>query len=66
MARIKNPILFSSYFNVSAQVLADDGLIDPFLDVDVPLFIDPVLLESIRDHLVVALVGIRGDGPRPG
>jgi hypothetical protein len=38
--------LFSTYFGVPSQALADAGLINPFLDVDVPLFIDPVLLEK--------------------
>jgi hypothetical protein len=39
-------MLFSGYFGISQEALADAGLIDPFLDVDVPLFIDPVLLEK--------------------
>jgi hypothetical protein len=52
MARIQNPILFSSYFGVSPQNLADAGLIDPFLDVDMPLFIDPVLLEKSSNKTV--------------
>jgi hypothetical protein len=46
MARIKNPILFSTYFDVDRDVLEAAGLIDPFIDVDIPLFIDPVLLEK--------------------
>ncbi|XIA62883.1 hypothetical protein ACFIOY_26335 [Bradyrhizobium sp. TZ2] len=46
MARVQNPTLFSAYFGVSSRALAAAGLIDPFLDVDVPLFIDPVLLEK--------------------
>jgi hypothetical protein len=46
MARVQNPILFSAYFDVKPEALATAGLIDPFLDVDVPLFIDPVLLEK--------------------
>lgn len=44
MAKIKNPILFSQYFNVKPEVLDKAGLIDPFLNVDTQLFIDPVLL----------------------
>lgn len=44
MARVQNPILFSAYFSISSKTIAAAGLIDPFLDVDVPLFIDPVLL----------------------
>ena len=46
MARVQNPILFSTYFNVPPAALARAGLIDPFLDVDIPLFIDPVLIEK--------------------
>ena len=40
MARVQNPILFSAYFGVPPKTIAAAGLIDPFLDVDVPLFID--------------------------
>lgn len=52
MARIQNPILFSTYFGVPPQALTAAGLIDPFLDVDVPLFIDPVLLEKSRNRTI--------------
>ena len=44
MAKIVNPILFSSYFGVDPQEIDKAGLIDPFLNVDLELFIDPVLL----------------------
>lgn len=53
MASISNPILFSTFFNIDADALADAGLIDPFINVDTPLFIDPVLLEKSR-HAVIA------------
>ena len=46
MARIKNPILFSEHFQIDKAHLKTAGLIDPFLNVDTPLFIDPVLLEK--------------------
>lgn len=46
MAKVQNPVLFSMHFGVPAQAFIDAGLIDPFLDVDIPLFIDPVLLEK--------------------
>ena len=52
MARIQNPTLFSAYFRVSPQALEAAGLIDPFLDVDVPLFIDPVLLEKSSNKTI--------------
>lgn len=54
MVHIKNPILFSTYFGVPTRSLTDAGLIDPFLDVDTPLFIDPVLLEK-SDNSVISL-----------
>lgn len=55
MALVRNPILFSTYFNVPAQTITAAGLIDPFLDVDVPLFIDPVLLEKSRNTTIATL-----------
>lgn len=53
MATISNPLLFSSYFGIEADTLADAGLIDPFVNVDTPLFIDPVLLEK-SSHETIA------------
>lgn len=52
MARVQNPILFSVYFGISPSALPAAGLIDPFLDVDVPLFIDPVLLEKSSNAII--------------
>jgi hypothetical protein len=52
MARVQNPILFSTHFGLSSRSLADAGLIDPFLNVDVPLFIDPVLLEKSANETI--------------
>jgi hypothetical protein len=46
MASIINPSLFSKHFGIDRQLLNDAGLIDPFIDVDTQLFIDPVLLEK--------------------
>jgi hypothetical protein len=58
MARVQNPILFSAYFGVPSNALAAAGLIDPFLDVDIPLFIDPVLLEkSSNSTISTAAIG---------
>lgn len=52
MAKFKDPVLFSKYFDVDASTLQNAGLIDPFLDVDTQLFIDPVLLEkSANNHI---------------
>lgn len=44
--RIANPTLFSKHFGVDKKALDAAGLIDPFIDVDTELFIDPVLLEK--------------------
>lgn len=52
MARVLNPTLFSKYFGVDPTRLDDDGLIDPFVDVDTQLFIDPVLLEKSSNRLM--------------
>lgn len=46
MAQIRNPKLFSAYFGVDQEIMEESGLIDPFLNVDVPLFIDPALLKK--------------------
>lgn len=52
MSRVINPVLFSSYFRIQPHKLADSGLIDPFVNVDIPLFIDPVLLEKSRNDSI--------------
>lgn len=49
MAKIQNPLLFSKHFGIDERELARAGLIDPFMNVDTQLFIDPVLLEK-SDH----------------
>ncbi|MER3352359.1 hypothetical protein [Palleronia abyssalis] len=46
MAKIKDPLLFSQYHGIDPDSLDAAGLIDPFVDVDTQLFIDPVLLEK--------------------
>lgn len=46
MAKIKNPTLFSTYFGIESAALGDAGFVEPFLNVDTQLFIDPVLLEK--------------------
>jgi hypothetical protein len=57
MARVQNPILFSAYFGVQRTTIAAAGLIDPFLDVDVPLFIDPILLAK-SSNAVIAMSAV--------
>jgi hypothetical protein len=46
LATYSNAILFSQHFGIDPKSLDDAGLIDPFLNVDLELFIDPVLLEK--------------------
>lgn len=46
MAKISNPLLFSKHFGIDEQELEKEGLIDPFLNVDTQLFIDPILLSK--------------------
>lgn len=52
MARVENPVLFSTYFKIDADELTKAGLIDPFINVDTPLFIDPVLLEKSQHSII--------------
>ena len=59
MARIANPLLFSKHFQVDQKALDREGLIDPFLNVDTQLFIDPVLLEK-SSNKIIANEGIAG------
>ena len=57
MTRVQNPTLFSTYFGVAPSVLDTAGLIDPFLDVDTQLFIDPVLLEK-SSNCIISVDGV--------
>jgi hypothetical protein len=52
MSAIKDPILFSAYFEIPPAALADAGLVDPFLNADTPLFIDPVLLGKSANEII--------------
>ncbi|MCJ1962074.1 hypothetical protein [Novosphingobium mangrovi (ex Hu et al. 2023)] len=51
-ATIYKPILFSTYFGVDPDVLNDAGFLDPFTNIDTPLFVDPVLLEKSNVELI--------------
>jgi hypothetical protein len=48
MGRIRNPVRFSEHFSVSQDQIADLGVFDPVLNVDTPLFIQPLLLEKCQ------------------
>jgi hypothetical protein len=52
MAIFKTPVFFSSYFNISPDVLDKMGIFDPTLNCDTLLFIDPVLLEKSSHDLI--------------
>lgn len=52
MGKVKDPVLFSSHFGVPASALEAAGLVDPFLNVDTQLFIDPVLLEKSSNAII--------------
>ena len=44
MGKIISPVLFSDYFKVKKSLLDELGVMDPFLNFDNKLFIDPFLL----------------------
>ncbi|WP_018995609.1 hypothetical protein [Hirschia maritima] len=52
MAKIANPVLFSTYFKVSPTAFRTAGLIDPFIDVDTQLFIDPLLIHKSTNEVI--------------
>jgi hypothetical protein len=52
MSKVKDPILFSTHFGVRPGVFAEKGLIDPFVNVDTQLFIDPVLLAKSANEII--------------
>lgn len=54
MATIRSPLLFSTHFGIPAEEMDRAGFIDPFINVDTQLFIDPVLLDkSTHDKIRV-------------
>lgn len=46
MAKIRNPEIFSASFGIEPAALASAGVLDPVLNVDTRLFIDPLLLSK--------------------
>src|ERR1035438_238052 len=46
LAKITNPVRFSDYFGVEEQFMKDFGVLNPTLNVDTKLFMDPLLMES--------------------
>jgi hypothetical protein len=52
MSNIRDPVLFSTHFGIDPASFEDAGLIDPFLNVDTQLFIDPILLSKSSNRLI--------------
>lgn len=50
MAKISNPVRFSAHFGFASSLLDAAGVLDPSLNVDTALFIDPLLLATSRHH----------------
>lgn len=48
MAKIKNPLQFSCHFGIDESKIKSLGVLDPTLNVDAKLFIDPLLLKRSR------------------
>jgi hypothetical protein len=54
MARIVSPVRFSDYFGIDSALLDRAGVLDPTLNVDTRLFIDPLLLDhSVHDEIKI-------------
>jgi hypothetical protein len=54
MGRIKNPRLFSQEFEVDPKRISALGLLDPILNGDTRLFIDPILIRSSKNPTIVS------------
>jgi hypothetical protein len=52
MAKLFKPLLFSQQFGISPAILQNTGLLDPFLNADTKLFIDPLLLKQSSNPLI--------------
>jgi hypothetical protein len=52
LSSFKKPILFSAHFGIEPEKLEFANLIDPFLNVDTQLFIDPILLEKSSNSII--------------
>ncbi|TWC05052.1 hypothetical protein FBZ93_10362 [Bradyrhizobium macuxiense] len=52
MAKLFRPRLFSQQFRIDPSALQKAGLLDPFLNADTKLFIDPLLLRHSSNPLI--------------
>lgn len=46
------PTLFSERFDIDGDLLDDAGLLDPYVDTDTPLFIDPLLIDKSGNEIL--------------
>lgn len=53
MAKLVNPVLFSQRFGITRTDLDSAGLLDPVLNSDTKLFLDPLLLATSSNTLIV-------------
>lgn len=53
MGKIRNPIRFSEHYGIDAASLEGRGILDPTLNADTKLFIDPLLLEG-SSHIEIS------------
>jgi len=59
MAKVKNPTTFADYFKLPPEKLAELGVFNPTLAIDIKLFIDPLLLsQSQHDEICITAVKI--------
>lgn len=52
------PTLFSEKFEVDATLFDDANLLDPYVDTDTPLFIDPLLIDK-SENIILRTEGIQ-------
>lgn len=52
VARVTSPKLFSTEFGIDPLQFDKADLLDPFVNVDLPLFIDPTLLEKSTNKII--------------
>lgn len=53
-ASLIQPVLFSSKFGIASKALEKAGLVDPILNSDTKLFIDPLLIAKSKNPLIRA------------
>lgn len=46
------PILFSTYFDIDPSAFDKAGLLDPYVNTDTPLFIDPLLIDKSANRVL--------------